>query len=681
MNDAKARPMPRPEDEPTMAQLLDPLAWERRLQEARARRAEALANREGKGAGKGNRRPFRPERGGPPPMSAGLPGPASAGLPGHAAADRPAITGDMRIRPATGPAIATPGGPSIRDLVAQDEAAAAPARPPADADAFSFDSLPDAFSPEPPGRDRIAELSSILRPAPPASSAAEPSHPPGPATEADSAQSRHWSPAARSAPASGFATGRTMAAHDAVQDDTAHGIWAEEPAAGAAFPPRSPTVPSRPASRRRAGWSGARIAAVFSAGLGLGLAGAFAISGPVIERIQAVLPAGGEAPAQQAVAEAPAASGAPDTTPETGSEDIGEETAVALESAAPEAGDADSPATEPLATAEPAPAPAVSGSAGPALLPLPTMIPGPDAPRASGLAAAPHLPGALDAPGLPATPDPEAVAGAAPPGSLGLARPLGRPDDLPATDATEEPVDFAALVPEVSPPDAGTAAGEGALAEAAATAGSTPGDSPAAAQENPMPAATEGGAATAPEEPVPAATTGVPSRVLVHVPTALPGPTAEAVIGAIRGAGYDTAQRIDISFPIGSTNIRYYYPEDRAAAEAMAAAIRAETGQEAVARDFTGFRPQPSAGTVEIFLAGQPRATSRAQPAQQAEPAPAPPPSPAATAYAPPVGPAPVEVRRLPGPPAEQRPAPDAMRDLERLADEIGRAIARTLRN
>ncbi len=634
MNDAKARPAPRPEDEPSMAQLLDPMAWERRLQEARARRAEALASREGKG--------------GRPAARDGSPDPTVSGPSTNAAitpAARPALADDTRPQPATGPAIAeTGGGPSIRELAARDEASATPAAATPESARFQLHSLP----PRPPVRDRIAELPPVLRRGQPLAEPHAPETPPEP--EAGIIEARRPAPKHFPVPA--------LEAEPAEAE--AHDTTAEEPALGAA---PFLTVPPRPAQRRGHRRSGARVAIVFVAGLGLGLAGALTLSGPMIERMGAFLSAsdttasrpapetamsGGIAGTDTADASAgdgaPAADNSPDL-PEGNAAAPAEVAALTL------------PAVEPAGSAPPL---VVPEGKGPAFLPLPTAIPQPAAPGPASVASVPDWPEALASPPLPTPPNPETVAGTAPPGSLGLARPLARPTDLPkVTPEAEAAVDLAALTPDVTDMEADTA-----------TAGAINASQADAPQVEGRPA--EAGESSGVEEITPAASTGVPERVLVHVPSALSGPAAEAAIGALRGAGFDLAQRIDIAFPIGSTNIRYYFPKDRAAAEAMAAAIRAETGQEAVARDFTSFRPQPSEGTVEIFLAGQPRQVPQSQQAASPPRANMPPGPPVSSS---------VEVRRLSTPPAQARSSQEAMHDLERLADEIARAIAGSLRD
>lgn len=443
-----------------MAQLLDPLAWERRLQEARARRAQALANRE---AARGGRPASDGEDADPAPSLSAAP------------AARAPIPGDMRLRPAARPAIAeTGGGPSIRELAMRNEAPAAPPAGEDGPDPFAFYSLPE----QPPARDRIAELPSVLRRRTPVdrSPFAEPDRPgapPFPETNEGFGETARSTPAAppepQPAPASPFTI--TAPAEPVPARPTAEG-----PAPGSA---PVLTAPPRPAANRRKRRSMSRVAAVFAAGLGLGLVGALALTGPVAERIESVLPAGDDTVASRAAPETPVgaetAGDAVDAPPAAVS------TTATAPAPAPDRPETESPApSEVAALAPPEAAPAVSlpdGAGRPASLPLPTAIPRPEAPGPAGVASVPDWPEALASPGLPVTPDPQSVAGTAPPGSLGLARPLARPGDLPDAAPESAPaIDLAALTPEIP------AAGMGATTSAETA-------EPASAEETPSPAA------------------------------------------------------------------------------------------------------------------------------------------------------------------------------------------------
>jgi hypothetical protein len=171
-----------------------------------------------------------------------------------------------------------------------------------------------------------------------------------------------------------------------------------------------------------------------------------------------------------------------------------------------------------------------------------------------------------------------------------------------------------------------------------------------------------------------------PARVHVHVPSGLATSEADRAVAVLGAAGYAPSSRLTVQLTIGSTNIRYYHPEDAEAAQDIAAAITGETGSPAVARDFTDFSPRPAAGTIEVWLAGQSPSGPAAQASQPS------PPSTVQRGAQQPQAAAPQ--RQQPSQPAQQqrRPAPAtpqeaAMRELETLADEIARAISRSLRN
>ena len=99
--------------------------------------------------------------------------------------------------------------------------------------------------------------------------------------------------------------------------------------------------------------------------------------------------------------------------------------------------------------------------------------------------------------------------------------------------------------------------------------------------------------------------------------------------------GIGDARITPVRFKVSETHVRYYHPEDAAAAEALAGILGTE------ARDHTAFRPRPPDGTVEVFLAGErsasaartaaaparggPRARCRAKPCHAPAPARSPP--------------------------------------------------------
>ncbi|MEL7345891.1 MAG: hypothetical protein AAFN59_13725, partial [Pseudomonadota bacterium] len=101
--------------------------------------------------------------------------------------------------------------------------------------------------------------------------------------------------------------------------------------------------------------------------------------------------------------------------------------------------------------------------------------------------------------------------------------------------------------------------------------------------------------------PEPLAKVAFPNvSVVLWAPNATPDDRIEQVDDGLRGAGFDigAAQRIDIR--ITQDQVRYFH-----ASSAEAAAVLAETIG-ARLRDFTGFRPSPEQGTIEVWLRGDP---------------------------------------------------------------------------
>ncbi|MGI1663555.1 hypothetical protein ACRDNQ_15045 [Palleronia sp. KMU-117] len=124
--------------------------------------------------------------------------------------------------------------------------------------------------------------------------------------------------------------------------------------------------------------------------------------------------------------------------------------------------------------------------------------------------------------------------------------------------------------------------------------------------------------------------------VLVHILVprdAAPG-GADAVLERIGATGYLSRDPAQVGVTIRQTQVRFYHPEDAAAAALIADAVGGP------ARDFTGFRPQPPEGTVEVWLKGEPapapepvRAPVAVRAAPAPAPAPAPPPPPQPVGY------------------------------------------------
>jgi hypothetical protein len=209
--------------------------------------------------------------------------------------------------------------------------------------------------------------------------------------------------------------------------------------------------------------------------------------------------------------------------------------------------------------------------------------------------------------------------------------PLPRPAALSrvaapvAEDAPAPSVDAPAPLPVALTP----AEGMEALAGSA-----VPSEAPT---EAPTEAPSEALSEALPEAPAEAPQAVPPPRaaeVLVHILVprdAAPG-RAAAVLGEIGATGYLSREPAEVGIAIRQTQVRYYHPEDAAAAALIAEAVGGP------ARDFTGFRPQPPEGTVEVWLEGEPAPAPAPEPARapvavRATPAPAPPPPPQPAGY------------------------------------------------
>ena len=82
--------------------------------------------------------------------------------------------------------------------------------------------------------------------------------------------------------------------------------------------------------------------------------------------------------------------------------------------------------------------------------------------------------------------------------------------------------------------------------------------------------------------------------------------------GLLLETGYTVADPKSVGFAISSDQVRYFYPEDAAAARALAEAIGARV------RDFTDFRPQPEEGTIEVWMSGKSGKAAPAKPRNRA---------------------------------------------------------------
>ena len=208
-----------------------------------------------------------------------------------------------------------------------------------------------------------------------------------------------------------------------------------------------------------------------------------------------------------------------------------------------------------------------------------------------GVTAAPRAgePGALSPPLVEAAPA-RPVAPAAAPDFTGAA-----------------PIELAGLAPEdhEALPN---------FARFAAAGGRTPAAPPAPGIEAPLPdAATR--PAVAPSlagAPAPAvgSLAGAPApavgtaRVFVHFPPTAAA-EADAALATLRAAGVGEATLVPGRVPVGTSNVRYFHEADREAALDVARLLAPSAGAVPEARDFTGFRPRPDSGLVEVWFAGE----------------------------------------------------------------------------
>jgi hypothetical protein len=126
-------------------------------------------------------------------------------------------------------------------------------------------------------------------------------------------------------------------------------------------------------------------------------------------------------------------------------------------------------------------------------------------------------------------------------------------------------------------------------------------------------------AAPSPPEPVPdLEAAAVTSRLVLHFPASAAA-DARRVEATLRSAGVEEVTLVPAAFAVSRANVRYYRPEYRALGHAVAdIAERRLDGGPVEVRDFTAFRPQPSPGTLELWLAGTDEAPAPDLPASAA---------------------------------------------------------------
>lgn len=110
-----------------------------------------------------------------------------------------------------------------------------------------------------------------------------------------------------------------------------------------------------------------------------------------------------------------------------------------------------------------------------------------------------------------------------------------------------------------------------------------------------------------PQEPAVA----LSQAVFLQAPTGVAENAVAGARDAVERAGFTVAQTLRVRLPISRSNVRYFHPEDAAAAIRLAGEI------DAIARDFTSYRPLPMEGTIEVWLAGRSAGSTRRVPIPQ----------------------------------------------------------------
>ncbi len=217
---------------------------------------------------------------------------------------------------------------------------------------------------------------------------------------------------------------------------------------------------------------------------------------------------------------------------------------------------------------------------------------------APGFQAAPDGPGDTS-PGIPAP-----IAGLAA-GSLPALAPAvtGTPETAPASSGMEAAPAVPARLdraPALVQPDATAAASRVSLphpdvqpdvAGAAVLAAVAPSDVLPAIQENPP--------AAAPRLAAPGlAAPGLAASVILNAPESIGEAELAGLVDRLDAAGFALEEPNRVDIPISESNVRFFHPEDAAAAGAVASRLGARL------RDFTSFAPSPPAGTIEVWLSG-----------------------------------------------------------------------------
>lgn len=86
-------------------------------------------------------------------------------------------------------------------------------------------------------------------------------------------------------------------------------------------------------------------------------------------------------------------------------------------------------------------------------------------------------------------------------------------------------------------------------------------------------------------------------RLAVYVPERSATDQRDQTIGWLTAEGW-TPEEAVTPITVGKTHVRYFHPQDRAAAQDLAAALNADV------RDFVSFTPSPEDGYLELWLGG-----------------------------------------------------------------------------
>ena len=384
-------------------------------------------------------------------------------------------------------------------------------------------------------------------------------------------------------------------------------------ARGAAAAPPTPSAPGADTARRTADASGdapaaapsgdaARATAPEPAGVLAGVsAGVSAVSDAPGGATQT---AGGRFPAPAGISDTPRGIAAPDTSPAARSGATALEADPSAQVVARRSAEALAPPARlhgalPPETAPPAgqratgPGPVSDGGGG--VVARLSEAAARQAPEGTGPAAG--LPRDFEPPAHPA-----AAAGPAAPDS-------GETSALPAVISRSAPA--GAVTVRLDAPR--RAPGDGAQTPVPVV--STPPFAPVGADKAPAPLATI--RATAALAPVPRASTHPPApsaaqkaespalrpdlsryRVTFSAPSGVPDDQLATLMAVLRETGYPVGEPRRVGFRISKSNVRYFYRKDAEAAAVLAHAVGG------IVRDFTGFRPRPAEGTIEIWLRG-----------------------------------------------------------------------------